>query len=135
MKKLRVAIWIAAGLVMFSATLYAFFIRDFIEFERGGCAQHETSAIRNAVKAYFNEYEKFPNVADERLIYQLAGENPHKIQFIETNGLVIKQGKILDPWGTPYRISIRPGEPYFKVEVRSAGRDKYFDTADDYVHD
>lgn len=42
--------------------------------------------------------------------------------------LDVQGGLVLDPWGTAYRIS--PSKDG-SLEVRSAGSDRHFDTADD----
>lgn len=86
-------------------------------------AQVEVTGLANAIKAYYNEYSRFPKqdkvepdkswgvgatVQDNYLIVdQLVTNNPRRISFIEIpdNGLDSNRN-FIDPWDKPYGIAL-----------------------------
>lgn len=61
----------------------------------------------------------------------LTGENPHGFALIPKNHPAINaEGELCDRWGTPFRFHQLSGE---RMEIRSAGPDRKFATADDAV--
>jgi hypothetical protein len=61
----------------------------------------------------------------------LAGDNPLRYRFIRHDHPAINaQGELCDRWGTPFRFHQISGDD---MEIRSAGPDRRFGTADDAV--
>lgn len=59
----------------------------------------------------------------------LAGKNPLQLALIPKNHPAINaEGQLCDRWGTPFRFHQISGD---RMELRSAGPDKQFGTADD----
>jgi type II secretory pathway pseudopilin PulG len=89
-------------------------------------AQNSARQLATALTAYHTEYGTYPDATDGELIKILAGRNPKTIVFIETP---LKQldssGRLIDPWGSPYRIAI-PARGA-KVKVWSIGPNKIDD--------
>ncbi len=61
----------------------------------------------------------------------LLGDNPAQFAFIGTSHRALNaQGELCDRWGTPFRFHQLSGT---QMEVRSAGPDRKFGTADDAI--
>lgn len=61
----------------------------------------------------------------------LTGDNPLKYRFIRHDHPAVNaQGELCDRWGTPFRFHQISGDD---MEIRSAGPDRRFGTADDAV--
>jgi len=83
-------------------------------------AQTMVSGLSNAIKAYYNEYSKYPGqasgdktdkqygsggTANNAVIKVLTGDNPRKIPFFEvTSTSTNSVGDLIDPWDTPVSI-------------------------------
>jgi hypothetical protein len=93
-------------------------------------AANTVTQIETAYLAYYTEYGEWPQATENaQLIRILEGENERKIAFLSLRSSGTgAQGRVIDPWGTPFQIKVRPD---FKLRVTSAGRDKIFATADD----
>jgi hypothetical protein len=60
------------------------------------------------------------------LIRTLRGENPKGVVFFECEPEALNaKGELLDPWGTPFRITFTPESPV--PRMHSAGKDGKFD--------
>jgi hypothetical protein len=91
--------------------------------------QGEVSQLVTACTGYKTEYGKFPSGTNIEIMRALTGTNPRKFTFIELPARSKDaDGCFLDQWGTPYRVVFPNAET---LEIRSAGADKVFDTADD----
>ena len=96
-------------------------------------ASDEAGQIHTACQSYAVEYGAFPQTPENyRLIKILCGDNPRKIEFISLKPRQVSpNGEMIDPWGTPFRITFDPGA---EVHVISAGPDKIFGTPDDITN-
>lgn len=80
------------------------------------------------MRAYLNEYSSMPTGTAAEIMSQLLGNNVRQIVFFEVSSSSLdSSGAFMDPWDTPYRISINGTN----VETRSAGPDMKFGTKDD----
>ncbi len=84
-------------------------------------ANSDIKQIETAVKAFFNEYGRYPgqvksedfiSSTDSRrtnIIAVLRGlndtENPRRIQFLEVPAKSLDRNQFVDPWGNPYMIA------------------------------
>jgi hypothetical protein len=88
-----------------------------------------------ALKAYHMECGNSPTGSQAAVMKALCGSNPRQIIFYELPSSKRRQnalGEFLDPWGTPYEISIVSSN---EVRVRSAGPNKKFGDSDDIRND
>ncbi len=88
-------------------------------------ASTEISSLDTAVRAYYNEYSRFPHQAagineyiggNANLMNVLRardGEgnvnhanNPRRIMFIETTEHSMDEGNFIDPWEQPYNVAV-----------------------------
>lgn len=91
-------------------------------------AQRDVRILRTAIRAFYTEYAAWPTGDVRQIVSALTGKNAHNIVFIEEPDSCLNQrGEYLDPWKTPYRIATAGTN----IEVRSAGPDRKFGTADD----
>ncbi len=60
----------------------------------------------------------------------LTGKNPLQLALIPPDHPAIVKGELVDRWGTPFRLHALAHD---RMEIRSAGPDKKFGTADDTV--
>ena len=92
-------------------------------------ARVEVASIAMAAKTYWIKYGSFPTGTLAEIAATLSGQNSNGIVFIERQKRSIRpDGEFIDPWGRPYAITFPSATT---VVVRSAGRDKVFETADD----
>jgi len=96
-------------------------------------ASNQASLIFTACQAYKIEYGTLPQVSENnRLKEILCGDNPRKMEFLTFRpNDVSSNGEMIDPWGTPFRITFDPDS---KIHVISAGPDKIFGTPDDITN-
>jgi hypothetical protein len=92
-------------------------------------AQTEMSQLATACTQYKTEYGAFPSGKSAEIILALTGTNPRKFTFIQPAAASGEaDDRLRDEWGTPYRIQFPDAGT---IEIRSAGPDTKFDTADD----
>ncbi len=93
-------------------------------------ASNTLTQIQTAYLAYYTEFGEWPHATENaRLIKILEGDNPRGIPFLTLRPIdVDPSGSVIDPWGTPYRISVGADS---KIKMISAGPDKTFGTPDD----
>jgi hypothetical protein len=91
----------------------------------------EVMDIAVGIEKYKSTYQVYPAETNGALWKQLSGDNPQKIVFTAIKARSITtNGEFLDPWGTPYTVSI----PTTNIcVVTSAGRDKMLGTVDDII--
>jgi hypothetical protein len=92
--------------------------------------------VVDAMTRHYKEYGEWPAGSHADVIKTLRGENAKGIVFLEVaHGSVTESGELVDPWGTPYRLSI--DQRTRRATVHSAGPDRTFqpvhERADDYV--
>ena len=75
-----------------------------------------------ALRNYRDEYGELPAGAGLDIIKALRGNNPRRIVFIDFRDKQFDAaGRLLDPWGSPYRIDVSdPDHP----RVYSPGKNK-----------
>ena len=86
--------------------------------------------IEGGIRFYEMEYGALPPATDNAgVIKILAGYNPRKIKFADFDPAQLNsRGELLDPWGTPYQISL---DADTNIHITSAGPDQKFETKDD----
>ena len=73
-----------------------------------------------------------PSSENYRLVQILKQDNPQGTSFMGNSPYSLNaNGEIVDPWGTPFRITFGPDS---KVHASSAGPDKIFGTPDDVTN-
>lgn len=88
----------------------------------------EIHNLKAAMEIYKLEYAHYPTGNIEEIVSSLTGGNPKKIIFLDWNSTPTgEREKVVDPWGTPYRVNIVSSG----VIVTCAGPDKKFGTDDD----
>ena len=65
---------------------------------------------------------------NEDIVSALLGDNPKRAAFLPADSPAIRDGKLIDPWGTPYWF--HPISAH-RMEIRSAGPDRSLFTSDD----
>lgn len=90
-----------------------------------------TWSIASALNQYREEFGNYPDGKDNKSIADaLFGKNPKQLTFLEKDPhYTNSRGELIDYWGTSYRFAFTNNA----VEVRSAGEDRVFGTADDQV--
>jgi hypothetical protein len=84
-----------------------------------------------AVRQYHQMLGEYPKGSNAEIVRELTGENPKKMIFVEWPPKQLSSsGELLDPWGTPFQMSIGADGA---INIRSAGKDRMFWTADDEV--
>jgi hypothetical protein len=90
----------------------------------------ELSCFIVALKEYQVEFKSLPVGNDAEIAKSLMGNNEKQMQFLEFKpSRIDSEGRILDPWGTPYKFVISNTT----ITVSSAGKNKKFSDSDDVV--
>lgn len=92
-------------------------------------ARSEVKAIAQAILAYENFDRELPTMenrdADQSALGFLIGQGGNAESGGKIPALLLAAlqsgGKMRDPWGTPYKISIRSGGASIKIESASGG--------------
>jgi hypothetical protein len=93
--------------------------------------QLQISYFGYSLKTYESTYGSYPDGGPAVILKKLSGDNPQNIKFLNVpSNSVSSAGEFLDPWGTPYSITLTNG-----VFIVSAGKDKKFGSKDDLVFD
>lgn len=85
-------------------------------------AKHDVDVLALALNGFALENKRFPqgNPAQVAALLRgenIGGQNPKKLDYIEAGmGEMNKAGEFVDPWGSPYRLSVTGG-----VRVYSCG--------------
>ncbi len=85
-------------------------------------ARSEVKSIEMAVKAYLNEYNRFPEINTSDIVYGEGSKdngfligvlrgtnvqlNARRIVFLEVQDKSILNGNLVDPWDNQYRIAV-----------------------------
>ncbi len=95
---------------------------------------HETENLDSMIevgtllRSYIHDYGEIPPGNETAISQAFLGKNPRGIVYVEFKENASSSKIFIDPWGTPYRIAALNAK---WAEVRSAGPDKLFGTADD----
>ena len=96
--------------------------------------QRDLEMVKDAVDAFVRSIKipgALPTGSNRELVAALAGENPHRIRFIDSASPFINgDGELLDRWQVPLFFHFVEAND---VGVRSAGPDRVLWTADDVV--
>jgi hypothetical protein len=85
-----------------------------------------------AMESYKDAYGTYPTGDNPTVFGALRGNNPKKLIFLDVHPRSISaDGAFVDPWQTPYEITIRSTN---SVSIRSAGKNKRFGDADDVTN-
>lgn len=94
--------------------------------------QRDLEMVKDAVDAFVRSIKipgALPTGSNRELMAALAGENPHRIRFIDSASPFINaDGELLDRWQVPLFFHFVEAND---VGVRSAGPDRVLWTADD----
>jgi hypothetical protein len=90
----------------------------------------ELSDLKTALNAYHDKYSDFPVGENSNIVRMLTGNNPQKIIFLNFRRSAEHPNEVVDPWETPYQIQFFQETNFI---IRSAGEDKIFGNADDFI--
>ena len=92
----------------------------------------EPEVVLEVLDAYRRALGGYPAGADNRQIVRaLLGANAHRLPFLPRDHARLSSGgELLDAWGRPFFFHLIARD---RVEVRSAGPDREFYTADDLL--
>jgi type II secretory pathway pseudopilin PulG len=86
--------------------------------------------LGNALNVYREKYASYPTGENSNIVGVLAGDNPQKIIFLNYRRTPEHPNEMVDPWGTPYQIHFSQQTNFI---ISSAGKDKIFGDADDFI--
>jgi hypothetical protein len=93
-------------------------------------ARTDIAATVGAIKSFQVEYGFVPSGENSNVVRILAGDNPKKIVYLNFRRLEENPNVMFDPWKTPYQFEFFQGTNFI---IRSAGKNKIFDTMDDII--
>ena len=85
-------------------------------------------AVEQLLYFYRQGLGENPAGQNEDVVAAMLGENPKRAAYLPANSPAIKDGKLVDPWGTPYWFHPVSRD---RMEIRSAGPDRELFTSDD----
>lgn len=97
----------------------------------GGTIQRDLSILEEVFGMWLTNFPRTGNPVGENaeITAALTGDNPVKFAFVPRRHRAINtEGELCDRWGTPFRFHQISGR---QMEIRSAGPDRKFGTADD----
>ncbi len=97
----------------------------------GGTIRHDLELLNQVFVAWQTNFPHDGNPVGENdeITVALAGENRLRFAFVApTHPAINARGELCDRWGTPFRFHQMSGTV---MEIRSAGPDRKFGTADD----
>ena len=94
-------------------------------------ASHDIRRIKWAIEAYREENGSYPTGDNAAVFSTLRGSNANRVVFLRVKPWQINSdGQFVDPWGTPYDISVSTNA---NLRIRSAGPNGRFGDRDDMV--
>lgn len=91
-------------------------------------AHDDVRLVADFIETYRKALGSNPIGQNEDITAALTGTGGHKGRVFPPNSPAIRDGKLVDRWGTPYWFHPESGS---KMEIRSAGPDKDLFTNDD----
>ncbi len=85
-------------------------------------------AVDQILFFYRRAFGENPVGQNEDITAALLGANPQRLALLTPGSAAIKDGQLIDPWGTPYWFHPVSGQ---EMEIRSAGPDRELFTPDD----
>jgi len=95
-----------------------------------GDPQKDLQTLAELMKVYSRIYEGNPIGENMDITKAMTGENEKRLVTLPPDHPAIRNGQIIDRWGTPYWFHPISGK---QMEIRSAGPDKELFTPDDIV--
>ncbi len=99
----------------------------------GGTIQRDLKILHELFETWQSNFPRAGNPTGENaeITAALSGANPLRFAFLPRGHRAINpRGELCDRWGTPFRFHALSGH---QMEIRSAGPDQKFGTADDAV--
>ena len=93
-------------------------------------AQRDLEIVHDFIQLYHRAYGSNPIGLNEDITAAMTGNYGQGGRVFPPNSPAIRNGKLVDRWGTPYYFHPESG---FKMEIRSCGPDKELFTADDIL--
>jgi hypothetical protein len=96
-----------------------------------GTIQRDLQILNEVFEMWLTNFPREGNPVGENaeIAAALTGDNVHRFAFIPPRHRAINdRGELCDRWGTPFRFHQLSGR---QMEIRSAGPDRKFGTADD----
>ena len=129
---------IVIGFLIFAVLMLPGIIHPPAESSTGGGSEVRqlSRALIAALLDYRKEYGKFPEGGEAEIMGALCGKNEKGAIYIEPAPSALDaQGAMLDPWGTPFRITF--DETSHIPKIHSAGPNRKFENhpskhGDDY---
>jgi len=85
-------------------------------------------AVEQLLYFFRQGFGENPVGQNEDIVAMLLGENPKRAAYLPPDCAAIKNGKLVDAWGTPYWFHPVSRD---RMEIRSAGPDRELFTSDD----
>ncbi len=89
-------------------------------------------AVEQILYFYRQGLGENPVGQNEDIVAAVLGDNPKRAAYLPADSPAIKDGRLLDPWGTPYWFHPVSRN---RMEIRSAGPDRELFTNDDLKND
>lgn len=125
---LGLVLTVAGAWILFSLLFFVRGCARGIPHEGINTAERHAHFILLAVRQYEQEFGELPQGTTAEILRKLEGNNAKKIAYLDLASQErTPDGGWLDPQGTPYSITTTGTN----LEVRSAGPDRKFGTADD----
>ena len=96
-----------------------------------GSIQRDLQILNEVFEMWLTNFPRDGNPVGENaeITAALTGDNVHRFAFVPRRHRAINtRGELCDRWGTPFRFHQLSGR---QMEIRSAGPDRKFGTADD----
>ncbi|CAN5854635.1 hypothetical protein BH11VER1_BH11VER1_19200 [soil metagenome] len=93
-------------------------------------AQDDLQALAQILYTFRQSFKENPIGQNDDVTAALLGGNEKHIQFLSKETAPVRDGKLVDRWGTPYGFHPLSGQ---KMELRSAGPDREMFTPDDIL--
>jgi len=94
-------------------------------------AEDDLSTLELLLTTYARHHHGNPVGENVEISAALLGKNPTRVAYLKSGGSFINaSGQLIDRWGTPYFFHQLSAK---QTEIRSAGPDRDFHTADDLV--
>lgn len=93
-----------------------------------GSEEDDLFIIQSLLRYYCKAFEQNPIGENDEIVAALTGNNAKHVILIKPDHPFIKNGQLLDRWGTPYYFHALSST---SMEVRSAGKDKELYSEDD----
>ncbi len=95
-------------------------------------AAADLATVSLLLTQYRRHHDGNPTGSNEEITADLLGHNPQGVAYLPANGPFLDaQSRLIDRWGTPYFFHALARD---RMEIRSAGPDHEFWSADDIVH-